>query len=474
VSTVTDVNQATPHDPWRSKRNPMRTAASTCALGALCAVTAVLGACTASSEDVRPPADQLFFPSGLVIAPGESVLFVANANAELRYDSGAIGVVDLERVVAVTDEWARTKDTPPAGCTVDLDRSETLECPTARFMVPEASVRIGNFATDIAVQDLTPGTPAVPSKLRVFVPTRGDPSIAWADYDVAAKRLSCGGGGGFSLCDDAHRLTFVNNDPAQRAIVDEPFGVFADSMNGFAIVSHQLGGALTLIDSPSDGDAVISDIQGGYFLSDQNTGVSAATGVAGRDGLVYVSSRTDNRIQTVTVGRPLNKAPPFLQAGAFFFLDAVGQGAGLSGDSRGLRFSNRGDRLYSVNRSPPSLHIYDTSLTPAGTPRNKLAGASDICRQATAVTTVEIASVERAYVTCFQTGEIYIVDPAGTSHVEAIVIVGRGPYAIAGSASRKQIYVSNFLDSTIAVIDVDPMSLTLNRVVLRIANPRVQ
>ncbi|HMG56402.1 MAG TPA: hypothetical protein VK601_23040, partial [Kofleriaceae bacterium] len=69
----------------------MRTAARMCAFAAGLAAAG----CTASSEDVRPPPDQLSFPTGLAVSPDGNALFVSNANSELRYDSGSIGVVDL-------------------------------------------------------------------------------------------------------------------------------------------------------------------------------------------------------------------------------------------------------------------------------------------------------------------------------------------------------------------------------------------
>jgi YVTN family beta-propeller protein len=79
---------------------------------------------------------------------------------------------------------------------------------------------------------------------------------------------------------------------------------------------------------------------------------------------------------------------------------------------------------------------------------------------------------ERAYVTCFQDGQVYVVDPRGQSQVEDIVTVGRGPYSIAAAKDLKQLFVSNYLEDTIAVIDVDPASPQRNRVVLRIGQPR--
>ncbi|MBS1123267.1 MAG: hypothetical protein H6Q90_5495 [Deltaproteobacteria bacterium] len=428
----------------------------------------LVAGCTASADQVRPPGDQIFFPTGAAIAPDESQLFVANANSELRYDSGSISVFDLQNIDAVVDAWI-TNQTVPDGCAGDLDHTETLDCDEAAFISAQAGVRIGNFATDVAVQDLGA------NGLRLIVPTRGDPSIAWIDWN--GSRLSCSTATeGFALCDDDHRLSFVNGNP-DLAIPEEPFGAFADTTGQFAVVTHLTSGAVTLIDSPSDGKATVSDVSVGVFLPDPTTGARGATGVAGRNphqnnDIIYVGSRSEDRVQTFTVGRPVNGASPFLLQGNFFFLDAVGANTGNSIDSRGLTFSPSGERLYLVNRRPPSLQIFDTSNGPTGFPKNEAVGATDICRNASTVTVADTGDGERAYVTCFQDGQIYVIDPRGQAMVEDIALVGRGPYSVVAAPNRKKLYVTNFLEDTIAVLDLTPNSPTRNRVVLRIGLPR--
>src|SRR5690606_16193928 len=127
-------------------------------------VCGMFAGCTASAEEVRPAPDELFFPTGLAVSPDDSLLFVANANSELRFDSGTVGVIDLEGVDAIALDWT-VNGTIPEGCSPDLDRRETLVCSEEMFMRADAAARIGNFATDIAVQDTGGGT------LRLIVPT---------------------------------------------------------------------------------------------------------------------------------------------------------------------------------------------------------------------------------------------------------------------------------------------------------------
>jgi DNA-binding beta-propeller fold protein YncE len=422
-----------------------------------------LAACTASADEVSPPRDQFFFPTGLAIAPDESKLFVANANSELRFDSGSVNVIDLGIVDQVIKDW--TEAQAAGNCAPDPDHRETLVCDQPQFMILDAGARIGNFATSLGVQDTGNGT------LRLFIPTRGDPSISWIDYDGA--KLQCNSHGmDFDLCDDEHRLSYVHNDPDLAFLPEEPFDVYVDSPGQFAVVTHLTSGDVTLVNSPMTGNATIADIEVGLFAPDQFTGLAGSSGVAARpspDGdIVYVGARSEDRIQTFTVGHPVNGADAFLLQGNYFFLDAVGANAGSSEDTRGMTFSADGNRMYLLNREPPTLQVYDTSLKDTGYPADVGIGATDICRQASTLTTLDAGDGERVYITCFSDGQLYVVDPRGQSSVEDIITVGRGPYAVKASATRKKIYVTNFLENTIAVIDVAPGSKTYNRVVLRI------
>lgn len=469
-------------------------------------VLAAVG-CTASAEEVRPPRDQLAFPTGMAVSPDEHSLFVVNANSELRFDSGSIGVIDLDQVEAVIASWAA--GTIPSGydCSRDLDHIETLQCQEQKFFKADSGVRVGNFATDLRVQDFSNGGAV---NLRVYVPTRGDPSVAWADYD--GDRLRCNASSeSYPLCDDAHRLTSLDNDPDLAALPNEPFSVFTHVIptydsngnrladRGFAMVSHLATGSVTLIDSPADSSKVrIVDMINNVFLPDviTGTGLRGATTIAGRpmptvappppvpavpDELVYVASSSEDRVQTFTVAQRDGSAA-FLLPGSFFFLNSVGSGAGNSNDTRGIEFSASGDRFYLVNRLPPSVQVWDTSLTESGVPRNTPLGSSDVCRQASTLAVANLGDPvgDRVYVTCFQDGQVYVVDPTGQSRVEDIISVGRGPFSAAVFTGKnlpgnpQQLLVSNFLEDTIAVIDLSLNSPTRNRVVLRIGTPRAQ
>jgi len=425
-----------------------------------------LAGCPASGEEVAPPARQLYFPTGMDVAPDQSVLFVASANSDLRYDSGTVAVLSLPEIDEIVAGWLTSGQVPSGrDCQQDLMIPYTLVCDEEEVVLPDASVRIGNFATDLAVQDLSGD-----DDLRLFIAVRGDPSLTWVDWD--GQDLACGGDGDYPECDDQHRLTQLRGDEDLSGLPDEPFSLFVDSGNGYAVITHLTTGAVSLADAPPDGaPPVLSDALGNLFAPDPNTNVRGAVGAAGRlpgtpNDRIYVTSRTESRVQTLLVSRPPGELPSLVPA-EYFFLNRVLP----SNDGRDITFSSDGQRAYIVNRNPPMLHIIDTSLGELGVPRNEFLAGVELCQQASNLTVADAGRGDRIFVACFGNGQVWSIDPRGAV-VDAIIDVGRGPHAVVASPARQKLYVTNFLEDTVAVIDLTPESTTENRVVLRVGRAR--
>ncbi len=453
---VRPVTQATPAGSRRSKLAAMDLVRSS----RWALLAAGLVACTASESEVRPDPDRIFYPTAVTVAPDDSVAFVVSANSDLTYDSGTVQVVDLAAVEQVVAAW-KSNRTVPAGCSADTDATETLACPEADFLIDDAGVRIGNFASAVTTQDLGGG------KLRLLVPVRGDPSITWMDWDPATRKLACSTGQGFPLCDDDHRLVELTGFDDPPGLPSEPYGVFADSLGQFAVVSHFANGIISLIDSPATGVPSLVDARS-IGLAVGMSGIAGRQ--AGPDDLLYAQSVDTDRVFLFSVARPAGRQPA-LVSGGFFFQNAVGSGTntgGVADDSRGIVFRDGGDRAFFVNRMPPALQEFDTSLGPTGVPVNRVIASTDICRQATSVAAADTGAGERAYVTCYADGQVYVVDPRGGGAVEATALTGRGPIASAPVPSRRLLLVANFLDDSLAVVDLDPTSSNAYRVVLRL------
>jgi len=378
--------------------------------------------------------------------------------------------VDLAAVDAWVATWLGGSSIPgePADCEVDVSNPRLLVCNERDAVLAQSTVRFGNFATAVKAQALDSGD------IRLFVPVRGDPSITWIDFFPPDQETSCGGSGNPPKCDEEHSLTQMRGNLDLPTLSDEPFGIFVDSASGYAAVTHFTSATVSLVDTPSNGDTpMLVDAIGGLFAADPSTGVRGAVGVAGRspgsaDGLLYVTSRSESRVQTMYVRRPATEDGfPTLVPSEFFFLNRVLP----SDDGRGLTFNADGTRVHVLNRNPPMLQTLDTSLGPDGYPRNQIVGAVEICSRASQLALADAGRGDRAFIACFSAGQVWVVDTESSS-VDAIINVGRGPHAVAVAPTRQRLYVSNFLEDTISVVDLTPGSSTEYRVVLRLGRTR--
>jgi DNA-binding beta-propeller fold protein YncE len=470
-----------------------------------------LTACTAGETDVAPPQYTFYYPTALKVSPSERSLFVMSANSDLRYSSGTVAVLNLDAVEALTEAWL-SSHTPPAGCIQIADRPEIAQCPTAdgdnptSVMVPNATVQLGNFGVDLGLQRLYRGD-APSGRLRIFATVRGDPSITWIDFDEAAGEMDCGSPGIYTRCSPEHRLTRMRSDINLQSIPPEPFYLYVDGDSESVFAAHLTTGAVTLADSPRQEGSVpiVHDINQSFWGPVGPLGLVGAVAVAARtpgnpNGLVYVTSRREARITALRVaegspnpvgvacpsgscpasfdchaednlchksdGRPWKTLIPVL---AFFF-DGVPD-SGFAGDARALAFSADGNRLYLVSRTPSSLKVFDTSIDATGAPRNDLIGVMEICDQPATLELADFGRGPRVILPCFLTGQVWVIDPL-TFTIESIEDVGKGPTSVSVSLSRKRIYVANYAEDTLSVLDATPGARTEARMVLRIGTPR--
>ena len=447
--------------------SPNRLAVFSIAIGLLFATAG----CPPDQNDVAPDEEFFLFPTAMALTPDESVLFVTSGNSELRKDAGTIALVELDRIESLIADWQSSTGAtlPDERCRIDTVLKGVLQCDAAAAIRAGAGARVGNFSTSIGIQELASGD------LRLFVAVRGDPSITWMDYSQATGQLSCNDESGevFPLCDSRHRLLNLLDDVDQPSLLSEPYGMFVDSSNGYVVVTHQSLGAVTLLDAPPEtcdaegepGCPLLSDTVTGLFEYDRDNG-QAALGIAGRrpgtsSDLIYVTSRSEDRVVMLSVYD--NGRTRVLAEAERFFL----QGVAASNDSRGLAFNSDGTRLHIVNRDPAVLHIYDTSDGPDGFPRNQFVGGVELCNDASNIQVANLGRGDRAYISCFPKGQIWVIDPQ-TETLAGIIDVGRGPHAMALAERRGRLYVANFLEDTIAVVDITPGSATENRVLMRL------
>jgi hypothetical protein len=442
------------------------------------AVVSLLGglsACAASSPE--PPSNDPYFPAALQLTPDGATLFVASANADLKYGAGAIHAYDLATVAQLVDAWQGGEGSLPAGCTASTTRRELADCPStvsgARASYVVAAVQIGNFVSGLGLQTLDTG------EERVFATVRGDPSLTFLDWNPGAGVLDCGGSGSFPRCDAAHRLEALRGD-LDEPFSPEPFGVGVDGPGESAVITHLATGLLTLVRAPIDGSPPeLTDQLTGIWAPNTSGFISAVSAAPRRPGdpagFFYVTSRSEARVNMV-------RAAPDAQgldigrlvlAGFFFYSPSPG-GSGIDADARGLAFTASGDRMVMVSRSPSSLLTIDTSLDAQGRPRNAVIGQVEICSQASGVAIDERADGRLlAYVPCFSSGEVWAVDLV-EQRLAQVMRVGRGPAAVAVDKTHKLAYVAEYGQDTITVIDLDPDNVTYHHAVLVLGHRRIR
>ena len=405
----------------------------------------LLVSCTAEGQDVHPNNRQFYFPSGIALDPDENYLFVNNANADLRFDSGFVGVLDLEKVDSVIKDWSSERRVIPRdmNCERSLLAPETLVCDETPFVL-SSSVRIGSFAGALKVQSLNEET------LRLFSVVRSEPSITWIDFSTNTHELSCSSSGDdYPFCDENHRLHRAGQDQEGIRLVSEPFGFYVDEDINYFITTHLDSGNITIGHAPLDDSPNIYAVFEGFSTQNAVTELIGNSAIARRSfnqnsAQLYLSSHKNSQIQMVQVskeGQDIN-----VNASGHFTLEGVG----AASESRGLLFSDNGQRLYVLNRDPPTLITIDTSNNLQGIPKNETVGAIDICSRPTSLVSFE----NYLYVACFDAGEIWKIDAIEGVFV-ATISTHYAVQHLAVSKNKRMLYGTNFQQDVIYVVDLD-------------------
>lgn len=396
------------------------------------------GGCNVENEGIDPPADELIYPVGLAMDPGGAVLYVANANFDLKYNGGTVVAIDLDAVESHQGE---------------------ANIPAADVIDAGSSVRIGTFASDLVLS---------PEGDRLFAPVRGDNSVTWIDVEAGGgRRLRCWGGspgGAAPPCTGEHVIGTSLNALGLR-LPSEPYGIaFHDT---YAIVTHAGVGEVSLIaDVPGRPELV--DIQGDLPAAASGIGVHPLT------GRVYVAHRGANVLTTLDVfdGSTIDAVDadnrPALVPRRSVPVDAIVSGA----DSRALAFHPDGREAYLTNRAPRSVVTLDTAIGADGAPVDEWLDALPLGQgPSRLVVHEEVDGRVLLYAVCFDDALVYVIDPE-LRRVDGILWTGAGPHAVAFDDARQWIFVATFVTSTIEVYDGDPASEAYRQLLFTIGVPK--
>jgi DNA-binding beta-propeller fold protein YncE len=457
------------------------------------AAAALLAGCGLNQDGVTPPRDELFFPAGMEVDPGGRWLYVINSNSDLRFNAGTLAALDLTQVERDrSSEWPECPNigyihrstSPESFCCWDALDNQVLNCDAPAYIREESTVRIGSFAGALVVQDL--GGDA----RRLLAAVRGDTSITVVDATVPAGggdiTLSCNDSttAPFAECDQAHKVTRVTHDPVtataeERAnavlLPEEPYALAMDATLKLLYVGHLKGGAVSLLalPEPPERPRLIAPFPS-IFPPDAlgQRGVTALTVKAeGFQGQIFVSSRYLPRVGSM---EPIGLTPDAPLSNQNFALVSSGNvfSTGLGGtEVRGIQFVLNGTRAFVLQRNPPALISFDLVTDEDGT-RHVPTDVIETCNSPTFLHLHYLAGVTpMLFVTCFDAAQIYVVDPLAV-RLASVIEVGRGPAGLAFSpAAPARAYVVGFGSNNVSVIDLDPASPQLFRVIHRIGFP---
>ncbi|MDB4969109.1 MAG: hypothetical protein JWN44_4798 [Myxococcales bacterium] len=512
----------------------------------LLALAALVGGCHWNLNDpgTDPIPTQLYFPSAIAMDPGGRYAYIANGNADLKYGGGTVMVADM---LVFECTIARYRQLHPAGpldvappmspscgdpasfdpiiegakCRPDPIDPTIVDCDEKAFVLPNATVRVGNFASGIRIHRIDK------TKRRLFVVVRGDPSITEIDVDLGGDLTMPGVLNCFNdvrsltqrkgydavnnvtiapppcdatwlvqeyTCDNKPTCTTGKDGMGLTQLASEPFGMELDVANNRLLVSHLATGQVSLVDINVTANKALKSISDPFFPPD-TLGRHGGFALAQKDpgdpsSLWYLTSSVNPQIASFRVGRADVIIPSF----AFGLSASFAQGT----DVRAISFEPGGQRAFVTENNPPSLLTIDTSARTdggGGTPNNIVRDIVDVCQTPSHMGVRRInrpgapgtptQRSTRIVVVCFLSSQLMVVDPDRPGVNDTIFSGFGGPNdldfnflddgAVAAPealpARPRMGFVTNYTESTVSMVDFEPGSVSENRVIARLGFP---
>jgi DNA-binding beta-propeller fold protein YncE len=305
-------------------------------------------------------------------------------------------------------------------------------------------------------------------------------------------------------------LNVVRDDTstAKVNLPDEPYALALDPTQGFLYVGHLVGntstqdsGGVSLFDASGVGEVAAptfprppkfiapfgspfpANSAGQYGITNLHMLPSLGS-PSNSNKKIYASSRYVPLVTSMLVIGP----SPLNSASQDNVVIPVGDtlNSGLSGsEMRGVEFiapNNDLDapvqRAFTLQRVPPALVGFDVAQTQSGATTAIPTDVTETCSSPTFLYQYPEPghagpdNPSRLFVNCFDTGEIYVFDPAVSTLITTF-IVGRGPAGMVFDGPNAVAYVLNFTQNNVVVVDLAPQSPTQYHVVQRLGFPTV-
>lgn len=454
-----------------------------------------LPGCLGDTGGIAPPDDELIYPVALATIRDDSHLLVVNSNFDLEYNAGTLVAYQLANIDMFNGSPIGYDSDKgifilPSGiplsryCTGGMSGS-WCNLSTSAGIVADETIHLGAYASDLNI---------TPDKDRALVPVRGEQAIIVVDLPQGNNLLECGESADDERrCNDAHKITGNGREPlpmephhveTMNYVQTNDDGVEETVTMGFA--THRAGGEVSLFSvSSSAGNATPV---GNELIKVINGVIEGASGIAvnprAQDILVVGQRDFSPHVAVLDVetdwrsGSLLND-PAFGQ----YRTIAINENDYISGGNgaRDIAVSPDGKTGFVITESPAALLKIDLE-------RYQVTDMVTVCRESSRVETyVDEGDPDDAFddkmyafVLCFLTSQVYIVD--ADFMIPVIRKTGAGPQDIAFDAEREIAYIANFTDSTITMIQaVAPFNMIQVRTAegtddalrLRIGEPRL-
>jgi hypothetical protein len=439
------------------------------------ALCGLLGACR-PDDGLDPDPGALRLPTGAALSPNGDWLFVTNGNWDRLEDSSTVMAIDIARLdTELADAGAPGDELTQKQPCREATPGGRIECDPRAFIEVDETVRVGSGAGNIAIDQ--PNEEQGP--LRLLVPSRIEPGLAWIDVSGAAgddAKLDCGQSGD-RFCDEDHVMR-LSDDPANIAV--DQFG-FRFAYLPHLLEDEECGGdecaGVTLIGLDGEfGPEVVdreqdffrldplfeSGLRGGFSVAqracDLESGNASSESSNCTRPVLYASQRFWPGIRRFRVAPGLDV---ILDSGESAIVGTNPEAAAprpLMGD---LEFEDpqTGQRLLIVHTTPPGLARVDTSIGSNKTPVDSLMQSVPVCQNPNMLAVHRPDGEEHlAFVSCYGDDAVAVV-ALGSFSLFKTIGLGNGPNEMVIDRERKRLYVVNTLESSISIVSLDRGSI---------------
>jgi len=298
-------------------------------------------------------------------------------------------------------------------------------------------------------------------------------------------------------CESQPTCTVGVNNNGKTQLPTEPFGMVIDSSDPSSrrlVVSHLATGQISVIAADKAPSMALLSESSEFFPPDL-TGRHGAFALAQQDptdrhSLWYVTSSVNPLIATFRIADA--DVVTVAAQSSFALSNTFAQGT----DVRDFKFDIGGQRAFVTENNPPSLMVLDTRTddTEGSQPHNIVTDVVDVCQTPSHIGVRRFVVPgapgspsfvkTKVVIACFLSNQLMIVDPDRPGVDDTVFSGISGPndltfnfsdvgsqLPIADIGLQHHAYVTNYSESTIAIVDLEPNSPTENHVLARLGHP---